>query len=313
MNLEQLKLFACVAEHGSLTKAAIALDSQQSVISRQLSSLEVECGGRLFFRTGRGVTLTELGMTFLPRAQQLLRDVEQLTDDIKAHAEVPSGDVRFGILPAFSYPLLNQLYRRSRELYPNIRLHLFEGSNGQLLEWVSSGRVDIALLYRYESIDIASERVLGKTDAYLIGAAGDRITRRPEIAFKELENLPLILPSAPNALRNSLDQIAHRTGIALTVALEADSLPIQKSIVADGAAYAIIGQQAVSREVAAGTLQASRIVEPTIERTAVLLATTQRNYTVATRAITSLIEPLAMTLLAGSPVLAFSEELQTLK
>lgn len=301
MNLEQLRLFACVAEHSSLTKASVALDSQQSVVSRQLSSLETECGGRLFYRTGRGVSLTELGTAFLPRVLQLLRDVEQLAEDMKAHADVPSGDVRFGILPAFSYPLVNQLYRETRARYPRIKLHLFEGSNGQLLEWVGSGRVDIALLYRYETIHSASERVLGKTDAYLIGAAGDPVTSQPSIAFKSLEKLPLVVPSTPNALRSSLDQMARRAGISLTIAMEADSLPIQKNIVADGGTYAIVGHQAVTREIEAGVLQASRIVDPTIERTAVLLATTQRSYTLATRAVTSLIEPLAMTWFAHFP------------
>jgi DNA-binding transcriptional LysR family regulator len=301
MNLEQLRLFACVAEYGSLTKAAVALDSQQSVVSRQLSSLEAEFGGRLFYRTGRGVSLTELGTTLLPRAQRLLRDIEDLAEDMKAHADVPGGDVRFGILPAFSYPLVNQLYRQTRERYPRVKLHLFEGSNGQLQEWVASGRVDIALLYRYESIDSASERVLGKTDAYLVGSAGDRVTSQPTITFRELENLPLVVPSTPNALRSSLDQLARRAGISLTIAMEADSLPIQKSIVADGGLYTIIGRQAVTREIDTGLLQASRIVDPAIERTAILLATTQRSYTIATRAVTGLIEPLAINLLARYP------------
>ena len=297
MNSEQLKLFTQIAEHGSLTKAAIAANSLQSVVSRQLSALEKECGGRLFYRTGRGVTLTELGTSFLPRVKQLLAELDQLADDMKTVADVPSGDVRFGILPGLSDPLVPMLYRRAREEFPQVQLHLFEGSNGQLEEWVASGRIDLALMYRYGQVDPTTDRVLGTVQACLIGAAGDRVTSRKTIGFEQLEKLPLILPSVPNALRSTLDQIARRKGITLTVAMEADSLPIQKNLASERDAYAVLGRLAVAREITAGTLQASRIVEPAIERTATLVTTTQRTYTLAVKAVARLIEPLATELL----------------
>jgi DNA-binding transcriptional LysR family regulator len=297
MNSEQLKLFTQIAEHGSLTKAAIAANSLQSVVSRQLSAMEKECGGRLFYRTGRGVTLTELGTSFLPRVKQLLSELNQLAEDMKSVADVPSGDVRLGILPGLSDPLVGMLYRQAREQIPLVHLHLFEGSNGQLEEWVASGRIDLALMYRYGQVDPTTDRVLGTVHACLVGAAGDRVTRQRTIDFGQLEKLPLILPSVPNALRTALDQIAKRKGISLTVAMEADSLPIQKNLAGERDAYAVLGRQAVAREISAGILQASRIVEPSIERTATLVTTTQRTYTLAVRSVARLVEPLATELL----------------
>jgi LysR family nitrogen assimilation transcriptional regulator len=299
MNSEQLKLFALVAQHGSLTKAALATDSAQSIVSRQLSALEKECGGRLFYRTGRGVTLTELGATFLPRVKQLLLQLEQLADSIRSSAGVPAGEVRVGILPALSVPLVSALTRQARERYPSIRLHLFEGSNGQLQEWIDSGRIDLALMYRYGEVNAAAERVVGTAFAYLIGAAGDKVTREPTIAFERLQQLPLVLPGVPNALRTTLDAVARHESISLNVVLEADSLPIQKRIAADGDAYAIVGRLAVSEEVRLGRLQASRIVNPPIERVAILAAGTQGNYGPSARAIAQLLEPLAIDLLKG--------------
>jgi DNA-binding transcriptional LysR family regulator len=297
MNSEQLRLFVQVAEHGTLTKAAIAANSLQSVISRQLGALEKECGGRLFYRTGRGVTLTELGAAFLPRVREFLTQLDQLAEDMRSFAEVPAGDVRFGILPALSDPMVSMLYRQAREQHPLVRLHLFEGSNGQLEEWVATGRVDMALLYRYGTVDTASDRVLGTVHACLVGAAGDAVTAQRTLPFRQLQGLPLVLPSVPNALRTTLDQIARREGIELTIVMEADSLPIQKNIAAGREGYAILGRQAVTREIAEGRLQAARIVSPTIERTATLVMTTQRTYTLAMRAVARLIEPLAQELL----------------
>jgi LysR family transcriptional regulator, nitrogen assimilation regulatory protein len=297
MHSEQLKLFVQVALHGSLTKAALAANAAQSVVSRQLSALEKECGGRLFYRTGRGVTLTELGARFLPRVQQILLQLDQLTDSIRSSADVPAGEVRLGFLPALSLPLVGALARQSRERYPLIRLHLFEGSNGQLQEWIDSGRIDLALMYRYGEVKASVERVVGTAFAYLIGAAGDKVTREPTIAFARLQQLPLVLPGVPNALRTTLDAVARHENISLNVILEADSLPIQKRIAADGDAYAIVGRLAVTEEVRLGLLQASRIIDPPIERVAILAAGAQGNYGLAVRTIAQLLEPLAMSLL----------------
>jgi len=302
MNSEQLKLFVQIAEHGSLTKAANAANSLQSIVSRQLSAFENECGSRLFYRTGRGVTLTDFGANFLPRVKEVLHQLDQLADDMKSFSKVPTGDVRFGILPALSDPLVGVLYRHMQEQFPLVRLHLFEGSNGQLEEWVGSGRIDMALIYRYDRVDPAADRVLGLVHAYVIGKHGDSLIRKDTISFRELENLPLILPSTPNALRSTLDQIAKREGFVLNVAMEADSLPIQKNIAAEGHAYAILGRQAVTREIKAGRLQAARIVEPSIERAAVLVTTNQRTFSMGMRAVAEIVQPLVTRLLKGEAI-----------
>ena len=55
-----------IGELGSLTRAALFLDSNQSLLSRQLNALERECGARLFNRTGRGVELSEVGAAPVP-------------------------------------------------------------------------------------------------------------------------------------------------------------------------------------------------------------------------------------------------------
>ncbi|MDO9218780.1 MAG: LysR family transcriptional regulator, partial [Lacisediminimonas sp.] len=61
MDLKQLAFFVLAAELGSLSRAAAALGIAQSAMSRNVSALESELSGRLFYRTGRGMSLTELG------------------------------------------------------------------------------------------------------------------------------------------------------------------------------------------------------------------------------------------------------------
>ena len=83
LDLSRLLLFAKVAELGSLTRAAVAMDTLQSAVSRRIAALERDCGGRLFHRTGRGVTLTDLGRRVLPAVTTLLADAERLTLEMR--------------------------------------------------------------------------------------------------------------------------------------------------------------------------------------------------------------------------------------
>ena len=79
MDFQQLETFACIHEHGNLSKAALALAAPPSVLSRQLAAFEKECGGKLFHRTGRGMLLTELGERVLPRVQSMLAEHQGLS------------------------------------------------------------------------------------------------------------------------------------------------------------------------------------------------------------------------------------------
>src|SRR5438309_1731270 len=76
-------LFVRVADLGSVSGAAVALDVPQSMVSRRIAQLERESGSRLFRRTGRGVVLTEFGEQVYPRIVALMRDAEQLADDMR--------------------------------------------------------------------------------------------------------------------------------------------------------------------------------------------------------------------------------------
>jgi DNA-binding transcriptional LysR family regulator len=300
MELSQLKLFTEIAAKGSLTKASIALDIEQSVISRQLGALETDLGVRLFHRTGRGMTVTEAGANLLPKAKALLVHAEQVVEDIRAQAGIIRGDVRLGILPAFSYPVITQLHHRMRAACPEVHLQLFEGSNGQLTEWVGTGRVDIAVLYRYDPVDGSETRILGLSEASLISRADDPATQDAEIPFARLRGLPLILPSMPNSLRIKLGDLAKERAFDLKVVMEADSLPIQKNMVADGEGYAILGSHAIIRERAAGELRSSRIVDPTMLRTAVMAISGQRPFSRAMRTVADLLAPLVAEVLGLS-------------
>nr|WP_256353949.1 LysR substrate-binding domain-containing protein [Variovorax sp. dw_308] len=139
-------------------------------------------------------------------------------------------------MPSITNPIVGRLFKQLRDRHPGIQLKILEGSSGQVEEWLADARVDIAILYRYGTALHEQEQALATVDSYLIGAAGDRLTAKPEIPFSSLHELPFILPSAPNGLRTALDAMARQEHITLAPVLEADSLPLMRSTVAEALA-----------------------------------------------------------------------------
>ncbi len=296
-DLHRLRRFLVVAEMGSLTKAAVVLDTTQSALSLQMGSLERECGDRLFYRTGRGVALTDLGDRLALRARELLRGAELLSQEIRAAAGVAVGEVTIGLLPSISAGLVSLLLREVIAELPLVKLRILEGSNGQLDEWLSEGRLDLAVLYRYGNLLDANEESLCTIDSWLVGPQGDRLTALPEVSFSQLDGLALILPGMPNGLRAAMNLHARRKSIALKVAVEVDSIPTQMGLAAGGFGYAVLGLHAVTAELVGGKLQASRLVGPGIERVVTLATSSRHPETLASKAIATRLRRLVLKIL----------------
>src|ERR1700736_5123544 len=115
MEYADWKLFVDASELGSRSKVAVAYGTSQPHISRRISELERECGGRLFQRTGRGVVLTELGHRIAPKVRAWLASSDQLVNDVRTSAGTPIGKVRMGSLPSTAHPLVSTLYKQLRK------------------------------------------------------------------------------------------------------------------------------------------------------------------------------------------------------
>ena len=279
--------FVKVAELGSVSRAAVAADVPQSVVSRCIAQLERDAGSPLFRRTGRGVVLTELGEQLYPRIQRLIAESESFADDVRASKGVPVGDVRLGRLPSTVPSLAGPLYQRVLKQFPQVRLHLTEGSSSQLQEMLDQGRLDLSLLLRDGGEASADEPVLMEGALCLVTASRDPLASRREIRFDEVTRLPLVLPAEPHPLRERLVVLARKMGQSLRVVAEANSIRLQHEIAASAAGYAITAPSIAAHD--QGRLCALKIVEPVLSRAIVLAVARHRPHTLATREIHALL------------------------
>lgn len=289
MDLKGLRAFCSVAEHGSFSRAAAVQGVAQSILSRQVSGLEAEVGGRLFHRTGRGVLPTELGERLLPRATALINDSQAFQDAARGLRASPSGVVGLGVVPVPARALVGALSAKLRKSYPRIRLRVLEGYSGQVEEWLAGGRVDIALFNRFRRGKVRGAEPLMRAEMSLVGARNHPATRRPEIAFRELAGVPLAVQAQPNSLTSLLVALAASQRIELDIVLEAGSAAVMKDAIVQAGACAVLARQLVARELDTGELSASRIVSPTIVQTTWFALGSQRPLSEAARIVARLI------------------------
>ena len=147
MDLKQLEYFVRVAEMGSFTRAAIALNVAQPALSRQIRLLEVELRQNLLKRNGRGASPTEAGQLLLEHGRGILHQVERAQEEMARARSGLSGKVALGLPPSVARVLTVPLTRAFRAKMPDAQLSISEGLTAAMQESLLNGRLDIALLY----------------------------------------------------------------------------------------------------------------------------------------------------------------------
>ncbi len=262
MDLRQLRTFSCVAELGSLSKASDTLRVAQPALSRQIKLLEHELRAELFTRNGRGMVLTDAGRLLLARTAGIVRQIDQVRDEIQSAGGPPSGRVVLGLVPTVSCVISARLARRTVDRYPGISLCIVESYSGHLMEWLHRGEMDLALIYGPSSDLHLTVQSLGRDPIVAVGPRGSGLAQKKQVDIGWLLKQRLVLPSHSHGLRALIEQAAAKKKLKLDVKLEADSFRVLTSLVEEGLGYTLLPPSSVRNEVADGRLEAAAIAKP---------------------------------------------------
>lgn len=261
MDFKQLEYFLRVEESGSFSAAAALLRVAQPSLSRQIRLLENEVRHRLFIRHGRGVVATEAGRLLAEQARLVLRQVDFAREALDRLHPGMSGHLAIGMPSSLvriaGVPLLTELRNR----LPGISLSISDGLSISLQEWLLSGRLDIALLYKpLPTAEINSISVL--EEELLLFFRTFRKAKTDPVTLAEVAKLPLIMPRRPHEIRTLTEKQMASIGCKPNVALEVDSIPAILDFLALGDQFAILPRYAVSIYSKPDAYVARPIVDP---------------------------------------------------
>ena len=289
MDLRQLRTFSCVAELGSLSKASDTLRVAQPALSRQIKLLEHELRAELFTRNGRGMVLTDAGRLLLARTAGIVRQIDQVRDEIQSAGGPPSGRVVLGLVPTVSCVISARLARRTVDRYPGISLCIVESYSGHLMEWLHRGEMDLALIYGPSSDLHLTVQSLGRDTIVAVGPRGSGLAQKKQVDIGWLLRQRLVLPSHSHGLRALIEHAAAKKKLKLDVKLEADSFRVLTSLVEEGLGYTLLPPSSVRNEVAAGRLETAAIAKPAPMRELTLASPIDHPGSTAITLITELI------------------------
>ena len=144
MDLTQLRMFCCVAETGSLARAAEQLHRVPSNLTTRLRQLELELGTDLFIREKQRIRLSAMGHNFLNYAERILALSEEAMSI--THAGEPAGNFALGSMESTAATRLPSLLAAYHQAYPQVALSLVTGTSGEIIDSVRAGRLAAALV-----------------------------------------------------------------------------------------------------------------------------------------------------------------------
>jgi len=301
LELRHLQAFLTVSEAGSFSKAAATLRVAQPILSRQIKALEKELQTQLFLRTGRGVVLTDAGRLLASHAEIAVRAVARAGDELTALRNTPTGSVIIGVPPTVGAILTRPLVHQLRREYPKISLTVVEGFSGFVLEWLSVGRLDAAVIYNAPKTSTLLTEQLCDEELYLLGPPSDpsRLGRGTVVRGSVLARLPLVLPSQRHGLRMLVDAVLSQHQLHPRVEVEIDSLQAIVALVEDGLGYTILPYAPVQPLIAAERLWLWSIDSPKMSRQLALATSMSRTMAPATRVLTRIVREIIQDLVAS--------------
>jgi LysR family transcriptional regulator, nitrogen assimilation regulatory protein len=286
MDFKRLELLMQVAVFDSFSRAATVLGIAQPALGRQMHKLEQECGVRIFYRHGRGISLTPEGQALIDRARPLLQQIAAIPGELQAENLAPHGTVTVGLMPAICSLFGLELVQAVRSRYPKLAVNIVTGYSGYVSEWLVDGRLDMAVLDDARRTSSILVDPICNSQLFLVLPTRAIEFEAPSApSLSSLSQLPLVLPTRNHGLRRTVEFAAGACNLDLNVAYEADSLELLKRIVVKGLAATILGKPAIQSEIAADSVRAYQLESPYLQTRLVLATAAGRPHTKAVRVV----------------------------
>lgn len=202
----RLRVLAELANCGSFSAAADALDYTQSAVSKQVAALEREVGAQLVVREVRPVRLTPAGEALAQHARAVLERLAAAEAELAAIAALETGRLRVGTYSSAGATLVVQAVAAFRQRHPGVKLSLVEAGRDKLVHEVRSGDLDVAAVFDFPALGLTVDE--GLESRHLLDEPHDLLlppthplAQKKTIAIADLRGedwlFPVLAPDSP--------------------------------------------------------------------------------------------------------------------
>ncbi|MBS2002120.1 MAG: LysR substrate-binding domain-containing protein [Candidatus Obscuribacterales bacterium] len=246
MELRHLGYFVRAAELLHFTRAAESLYISQPTLSVHIQQLEEEFGSPLFARIGRNVRLTEAGQILLDRSRNVIRELELAQQEISSLQGLMRGTLRIGALLAFSLEMVPVWLGVFTKAYPEVHVIVSTGNHHDLERGILDGNFELAFSFLPLESDDLAYTPLFEEDVVMVVSADHPFSKHEHISIRDLEHIPLVLPSRQTNTRRKLDEFLVEYDVHPKIIADVDDLHALLTMVRIGKVGTVLTRMAVA-------------------------------------------------------------------
>jgi LysR family hydrogen peroxide-inducible transcriptional activator len=265
LTLRQLRYFEALARDGHFGRAADACAVSQPALSMQIKELEESLGAALFERGARQVRLTGFGEEFALRVRDILRSVDEVGDLARASRDRLMGRLRIGVIPTIAPYLLPTMIGKLTRKYAGLDIHIRETVTPKLIQELSEGRLDTAIVALPVSEPSLAEVALFAEDFVLVRPSQD--AGKPVPNIETLGEMRLLLLEEGHCFRDQALSFCRRHSALPRELLDCSSLSTLVQMVSAGIGVTLIPEMAVVVETRSASVSVARFDSPRPSRT----------------------------------------------
>ncbi|WP_353981887.1 HTH-type transcriptional regulator CysB [Salinicola endophyticus] len=282
MKLQQLRYIWEVTRHQlNVSATAQSLFTSQPGISKQIRLLEDELGVEIFARSGKHLTrVTPAGEAIVELAGKVLRTVDDIKHVAQEHSDERRGSLAIATTHTQARYVLPGVIGEFRQQYPDVALHMQQGTPKQIAQMVSEGTADFAICT--ESLELFNDLVLlpcYRWNRCVLMPKGHPLASG-ELTLERVAEHPLVTYVFGFTGRSQLDDAFKSRGLTPNVVLTAADSDVIKTYVRLGLGVGIVAHMAVDPVADADlvAVDASHLFESSTTKIGIRRGTFMRSY-----------------------------------
>ncbi len=247
MKLQQLRYICEVAKHDlNVSATAASLYTSQPGISKQIKLLEDELGVEIFTRSGKHLTkITPTGQQIIKIATNILNQAESIKQLTREYNSPQSGSLSVATTHTQARYALPKVIKSFIDKYPNVSLHMHQGTPLQISEKAADGTVDFAIAT--EALDLFSDLIMMpcyRWNRCILVPRDHPLASIKEISLEDIAKYPIVTYVFGFTGRSKLDDAFNEVGLTPKVVFTATDADVIKTYVRAGLGIGIVAHMA---------------------------------------------------------------------
>ncbi|MBW2093835.1 MAG: LysR family transcriptional regulator [Deltaproteobacteria bacterium] len=236
------------AKYQSCTVAAQRLCVTQPAVTTQIRKLEDQCALKLFKKRGRNIHLTDEGAALFHYAKRIFECEREVEDAIEEMRNLKRGVLRLGTTKTYARYFMPILVTTFHEAYPDIKIHLDEGSSLDMIHSLVALKNEVAIIARAAEDPAVCFIPFSQEELVLILAPSHPLAKKDAVSIRDLAGEPIIMKEVGSGTRRKVNALFERHGCTPNILMETSNAEFIKQLVHQGEGFSFLVKEAVAVE-----------------------------------------------------------------